>query len=108
MVVMRSNKDTSDFIDNISLLNRTQPTSRMNGTKIATCPASGHRIENIHNGKVASGTVKAGGQDKPAPGTYIHWDAEGVEKIEPGEQEKIQAVSDQFNRFQMMNFNEYV
>lgn len=52
--------------------------------------------------------MKAGGQDKPAPGTYIRWDAEGVEKIEPGEQEKIQAVSDQFNRFQMMNFNEYV
>ena len=80
----------------------------MTRTKIATCPASRHRIENIHNGKVASGTVKAGGQDKPAPGSYIRWDAEGVEKIEQGEQKKIQAVSDQFNRFQMMNFNEYV
>ncbi|KAJ4295013.1 hypothetical protein N0V90_007021 [Kalmusia sp. IMI 367209] len=80
----------------------------MNGTKIVTCPASHHRIENIHNGKVASGTIKAGGQDRPAPGKYIRWDAEGVEKIQPGEQEKIQAVSDQFNRFQMMNFNEHM
>lgn len=42
------------------------------------------------------------------PGTYIHWDAPGVEKILTGEQEKIQAVSDQFNRFQMMNFNEHM
>ncbi|KAL5390771.1 hypothetical protein PMIN02_006877 [Paraphaeosphaeria minitans] len=80
----------------------------MNGTKVLTCPASHHRIENIHNGKVASGTVKAGGQDKPAPGRYIRWNADGVEKIQPGEQEKIQAVSNQFNRFQMMNFNEHM
>jgi hypothetical protein len=36
------------------------------------------------------------------------WDAPGVEVIEPGEEEKIQAVSDQFNRFQMMNFNEHM
>lgn len=34
-------------------------------------------------------------------------DAQGVETIQPGEQEKIQEVSDQFNRFQMMNFNEH-
>lgn len=27
--------------------------------------------------------------------------------MQPGEAEKIQAVSDQFNRFQMMNFNEH-
>jgi len=67
-----------------------------------------HRIENIHNGKVPSGTVKAGGQDKKAPGTYIKWDAPGVETIQPGESEKIKAVSDQFNRFQMMNFNEHM
>ncbi|KAK7192271.1 hypothetical protein PSPO01_01843 [Paraphaeosphaeria sporulosa] len=62
----------------------------MNGTKFITCPASHHRIENIHNGKVASGTVKAGGQDKPAPGRYIPLGC------------------DQFNRFQMMNFNEHM
>lgn len=71
-------------------------------------PTSYHKIENIHNGRVPSGTVKAGGQDKPAPGKYIRWDEEGVEKIRPGEQEKIKAVSDQFNRFQMMNFDEHM
>lgn len=80
----------------------------MNGTKTVTCPVGYHRIENIHNGKVASGTVKAGGQDTPAPGRYIKWDAPGVEVIQDGEKEKIQKVSDQFNRFQMMNFNEHM
>ncbi|KAK4933932.1 hypothetical protein LTR66_015813, partial [Elasticomyces elasticus] len=55
----------------------------------------------------ASGTVKAGGEGKPAPGEYIKWDAEGVEHEMPGEKEKIKEVSDQFNRFQMMNFNEH-
>jgi hypothetical protein len=34
-------------------------------------------------------------------------DAQGVEEIQPGEAEKIKQVSDQFNRFQMMNFNEH-
>lgn len=34
-------------------------------------------------------------------------DAPGVEVIQPGEEEKIQEVADQFNRFQMMNFNEH-
>ena len=34
-------------------------------------------------------------------------DAEGVEVKQPGEEEKIKEVSDQFNRFQMMNFNEH-
>ena len=37
----------------------------------------------------------------------LYRDAEGVEVIQPGEAEKIQAVSDQFKRFQMMNFNEH-
>ncbi|KAF2681810.1 heme-dependent catalase [Lentithecium fluviatile CBS 122367] len=80
----------------------------MNDTKTATCPVGHHKIENIHNGKVPNGTVKAGGQDKPARGEYIRWDAEGVEVVPEGEAEKIQAVSDQFNRFQMMNFNEHM
>ncbi|KAG9205646.1 hypothetical protein G6514_007252 [Epicoccum nigrum] len=80
----------------------------MGVTDVVACPVSHHKIANIHNGKVPSGTVKAGGQDKPAPGRYIKWDAEGVEVIQPGEQEKIQEVSDQFNRFQMMNFNEHM
>ena len=35
-------------------------------------------------------------------------DAKGVEVEQPGEAEKIQEVSDQFNRFQMMNFNEHM
>lgn len=39
---------------------------------------------------------------------YIHWDAPGVEVEQPGEKEKIQEVSQQFNRFQMMNFNEHM
>lgn len=51
-----------------------------------------HRIQNIHNGKVSSGTVKAGGEDKKAPGTYIKWDAPGVETVQPSEKEKIQEV----------------
>ncbi|KAJ4988976.1 catalase [Stagonosporopsis vannaccii] len=80
----------------------------MSDSKVVTCPVSHHKIANIHNGNVPSGTVKAGGEDKPAPGKYIKWDAEGVEVIQPGEQEKIKEVSDQFNRFQMMNFNEHM
>ena len=37
----------------------------------------------------------------------MYRDAEGVEVEQPGEKEKIWEVSDQFNRFQMMNFNEH-
>ncbi|KEF55167.1 uncharacterized protein A1O9_08821 [Exophiala aquamarina CBS 119918] len=68
-----------------------------------SCPVQ----HNVHNGERANGTVKANGEGKPAPGEYIRWDAKGVEVEQPGEKEKIQAVSDQFNRFQMMNFNEH-
>ena len=75
----------------------------MNNEEIVTCPL-GH----YNYGSTASGTVKAGGQDNPAPGEYIRWDAEGVEVVPDGELGKIQAVSDQFNRFQMMNFNEHM
>jgi hypothetical protein len=38
---------------------------------------------------------------------YVKWNAPGVEVEQPGEKEKIQEVSDQFNRMQMMNFNEH-
>lgn len=68
-----------------------------------SCPVP----HNIHTGERANGTAKANGRGAPAPGEYIRWDAEGVEVIPENEQEKIKAVSDQFNRFQMMNFNEH-
>ncbi|KAK5082279.1 hypothetical protein LTR05_007425 [Lithohypha guttulata] len=64
-------------------------------------------LHNPHTGEAASGTVKANGENQPAPGTYVKWDAEGVEYYQKGEQEKIHEVSAQFNRFQMMNFNEH-
>jgi len=54
-----------------------------------------------------SGTTKAVAADGSASSKYIKWNAEGVEVEQPNEKEKIQAVSDQFNRFQMMNFNEH-
>ncbi|KAK3072009.1 hypothetical protein LTR53_007597 [Teratosphaeriaceae sp. CCFEE 6253] len=60
------------------------------------------------SGEKANGTAKANGADKPAPGTYIKWDAEGVEVVPPAEQDKIYEVASQFNRFQMMNFNEHM
>jgi hypothetical protein len=80
----------------------------MNGTKTMTCSAEQQKMENIHNSKITNGTVEADGWDKPAIGKYIKWDAKGVEVVPENEQEKIQAVSDQFNRFQMMNFNEHM
>jgi len=39
--------------------------------------------------------------------TYIKWDAPGVEVVDSREEEMIRDVSAQFNRFQMMNFNEH-
>lgn len=39
---------------------------------------------------------------------YMRWDAEGVEVEQPGEKETIKEVSDQFKRFQMMNFKEHM
>lgn len=38
---------------------------------------------------------------------YIKWDAPGVEVEQPGEKEKIKEVAEQFNRLQMMNFDEH-
>lgn len=38
---------------------------------------------------------------------YVKWDAPGVEKEQPGEQEKIKEVAAQFNRLQMMNFDDH-
>jgi len=63
---------------------------------------------NVHNGEKASGTAKMNGQNNAPPGNYIRWNAEGVEVEQPGEAQKIKEVSDQFNRFQMMNFNEHM
>jgi hypothetical protein len=37
---------------------------------------------------------------------YVRWDASGVEHEQPGEKEKIKEVSEQFSRFQMMNFDD--
>lgn len=85
-----------------------------------SCPV----MENPQTGQKASGTVKANGENKPAPGIYIKWyaqmscderdnakkytrDAEGVETEHPEEKQKIKEVSDQFNRFQINNFNEH-
>jgi hypothetical protein len=68
-----------------------------------SCPVQ----HNVHTGERANGTIKANGQDKAAPGVYIRWDAAGVETIQPGEEQKIWDVSNQFSRFQMMNFNEH-
>jgi len=36
---------------------------------------------------------------------YIHWDAEGVEKVPEGEAEHIQAVADMINDAQRRQFN---
>ncbi len=36
---------------------------------------------------------------------YIHWQAEGVEKIQPNEAEHIQAVADQINAMQKAQYN---
>ncbi|TID12998.1 hypothetical protein E6O75_ATG10137 [Venturia nashicola] len=68
-----------------------------------SCPVQ----QNIHTGERANGTLKENGEGKSGPGEYIRWDAQGVEIVPENEQEKIKAVSDQFNRFQMMNFNEH-
>lgn len=64
-------------------------------------------MHNVHNGEKASGTVKTNGEGQSAPGSYIKWNADGVELEQPGEKEKIAEVAAQFNRFQMMNFNEH-
>jgi len=68
------------------------------------CPVQ----HDVRTGERANGTVKVSGDEKSASGKYIRWDAEGVEVEQPGEKEKIKEVSDQFNRFQMMNFNEHM
>ena len=36
---------------------------------------------------------------------YIRWDAEGVEKIPPNEEEDIKAVADQINLIQKTHYN---
>jgi hypothetical protein len=44
-------------------------------------------------------------ENPPPPDKYIAWNAPGVEVEQAGEREKIWEVSEQFKRFQMMNFN---
>ena len=66
------------------------------------CPVTHTRI----NGEKAEAEFKAPGEG--TDGDYIRWDAPGVEVEQPKEKETIQAVSDQFNRFQMYNFNEHM
>ena len=61
----------------------------------------------VHSGQKVNGTAKANGENKPAPGSYIKWDAEGVEVVPEGEAQTIKDVAAQFNRFQLMNFNEH-
>jgi hypothetical protein len=78
----------------------------MENNKTATCPI--RHLGHHSNGNIPSGTAKASGHSKPAPGEYVKWDAEGVEVVPESELDKIRAVSDQFNRFQMMNFNEHM
>lgn len=56
-----------------------------------------------HHQRTQSDTMGSVGQDK-----YIRWDAKGVEFEQEGELDKIWEVSKQFNRLQMMNFNEHM
>jgi hypothetical protein len=63
-----------------------------------TLPLQDHTTEAARRD---SGTTKA--TDGSSSSKYIKWNASGVEVEQPGEKEKIQAVSDQFNRFQMMS-----
>lgn len=60
-----------------------------------------------HSGQKVNGTTKANGHNTPASGIYIKWDAPGVEKVPDGEEKIITDTAAQFNRFQMMNFNEH-
>ena len=48
---------------------------------------------------------KSEDQDAMAKRKYIHWQAEGVEKIPPNEAEDIQAVADQINAIQKAQYN---
>jgi hypothetical protein len=49
-----------------------------------------------------------GAIDREADIDLLTRDAPGVEVEQPNEKANIQAVSDQFNRFQMYNFNEHM
>ena len=50
---------------------------------------------------------KAENQDKMADRKYIHWHAEGVEKIPSNEAEDIQAVADMINSMQKAQYNSH-
>lgn len=48
---------------------------------------------------------KDAGQNAMADRNYIHWHAEGVERIPPNETEDIQTVADQINAMQKAQYN---
>lgn len=50
---------------------------------------------------------KSENQGEMADRNYIHWQAEGVEKIPPNEQEDIQAVADMINAIQKAQWNSH-
>lgn len=62
------------------------------------------RLESISNGRLATSLIW---RFERLTSFLDCRDAKGVEVKQPGEEEKIKEVSDQFNRFQMMNFNEH-
>ncbi|KAK3048922.1 hypothetical protein LTR09_009817 [Extremus antarcticus] len=67
------------------------------------CPV----IHTRASGEKEKMTFTTADDEQPAKGEYIKWDAEGVEKEQPNEEADIKAVSEQFCRFQMYNFNEH-
>ena len=44
-------------------------------------------------------------QEDMSKRNYMHWDAEGLEKISPNEAEDISAVADIINQFHKMQWN---
>ena len=46
-------------------------------------------------------------QEAMADRKYIHWQADGVEKIPPNEQEDVQAVADMINAIQKAQWNSH-
>jgi hypothetical protein len=55
--------------------------------------------------KNTNGTVVNEGSGNLSSRNYIHWDANGVEDVPPGEDEHIQAVINQINESQKLQYN---